>query len=147
MACPYFHPQRRFDDKTWTKPPRLPLGDPYYGLCRVDPMRDWSPDEPTLRELCNLGHARRCSRFPQGPGADAVRFSVVSDGESSLRLFYVREQDHSTLEHGDIECSEAGEILSGPDDAMLRGQARAYAASYLRRKSQPEELARNPNRR
>ncbi len=147
MACPYFWPQQRFEDRR--KLPRLPLGDPYSGVCRVDPMRDWRPDEDTLRELCNVGYARsRCPRFPEAPGPDAIRFSAVSDTDGALRIFYVREQDHEPLEHGHIDCSsDAGQVLSGPADQMLREQARAYAGSYLRRKSQPEELARNPHRR
>jgi hypothetical protein len=149
MACPYFYPLDRFDAKAWTKHPRLPLGDPYTGLCRVDPMRDWLPDQTTLREFCNQGYARaRCPRFPEGPGFDAVRFSVTADQGSLLHIFYVREEDHQAREHGNLQYSaDCHHFVQAPEDDLFRKQAGAYAESYLRRKQQPEEQARNPHRR
>ncbi len=149
MACPYFYPQERFDEKTWMKHPRLPLGDPYTGVCCVDPMREWRPDMATVRDLCNQGYARqRCTRFPKDAGPDARRFSVITDDENVLKIFYVSERDHAPLDHGDLEFSTSTEqIVSGPDNAMLKQQAVAYVRSYLRRKHQPEEAAKNPHRR
>jgi len=147
MACPYFSPQARSEQKA--KHPRLPLGDPHTGLCRVDPMRDWRPDEATLRQCCNLGYARlRCPRFPQEPGPDAIRFSITGDQDGVLKVFYVTEQDHSALEHGTLEYSAtAGGFLDAHSNQLLQKQAQAYVESYLRRKHQPEELAKNPHRR
>jgi len=115
----------------------------------VDPMRDWRPDEATLRESCNLGYARaRCPRFPKEAGPDALRFSVTGDQEGVLRIFHVSEQNHSPLEHGTLEYSEdAGKFLNGHPNQMLQKQAQAYVESYLRRKHQPEHSAKNPHRR
>lgn len=148
MACPFFYPIERFDDKTWAKRPRLPLGDPYTGFCHADPMKEWMPDQGTLRELCNLGAARNCSRFPAEGGPDAVRFSVTSDQNSVLRIMYVHERNHETVDHGVLEYSIAtGQFLSGAETPeLLRKQARAYAESYQRRKTEPE-AANNPHRR
>jgi hypothetical protein len=147
MACPYFYPQAPLEGKG--KRPRLPLGDPYTGLCRVDPMRDWRPDEATLRESCNLGYAcGRCPRFPKQAGPDAIRFSVTGDQNGVLRIFYVCEQNHSPLEHGTLEYSlGSAAFLKGHSNPLLQKQAQAYVDSYLRRKHQPEQLARNPHRR
>ena len=147
MACPYFYPTERLDEKT--KHPRLPLGDPYTGLCRVDPMRDWRPDDATLRHSCNLGYARgRCPRFPKEAGPDATRFSVTGDQDGLLTIFYVSEQGHTPLEHGTLEYSATmGRFLRGHSNRLLQKQAQAYVDSYLLRKRQPEHLAKNPHRR
>lgn len=149
MACPYFQPLDRFDDKIWRKHPRLPLGDPYTGLCCVDPMRDWAPDGATLRDCCNLGYARKkCSRFPDDSGTDAVRFSVTGDEAGIVRVFYVRERGHEPVEHGTLDYSTAtGKFLAGDPNGLLEAQAQAYIGSYVRRKAEPEETARNPHRR
>ncbi len=149
MACPYFYPRERFEDRAWVKPPRLPLGDPHTGVCRVDPMREWMPDSETLKECCNIGYARqRCSRFPEGDGPDAMRFSVVTDADAVLKIFFVAEHDHEPSEHGNLECSaDSGKFLGGSANELIQAQAEAYAASYIRRKRQPEETARNPHRR
>jgi hypothetical protein len=147
MACPYFYPIERFDEKAWTKHPRLPLGDPYTGFCHADPMREWIPDGETLRERCNLGSARTCKRFPKEQGPDAVRFSITSDQDNVLKIFFVRERDHATVDHGVLEY-QGGRFLNGSDPSeLLRKQARAYAESYLRRKNEPDLAAKNPHRR
>jgi hypothetical protein len=147
MACPYFYPVERFDEKAWPKHPRLPLGDPYVGLCRADPMRERRPDDAVLRDYCNLGYARgRCPQFP-GSGPDALRFSVVGDRHRLLRIFYVLEKEHATVEHGTLEYSEeTREFLVGHSNRIIEQQAGAYAASYVHRKLNPEQ-ARNPHRR
>lgn len=147
MACPYFYPQERLDKKA--KRPRLPLGDPYTGLCRVDPMRDWRPDEAILRECCNLGYARgKCSRFPQEAGPDAIRFSITGDEDGVLKVFFVTEQGHTAVEHGTLEYSATErKFLQGHPNQLLEKQAQAYADSYLLRKHQPEHEAKNPHRR
>ncbi len=149
MACPFFYPLERFDDKAWTKRPRLPLGDPYTGFCHADPMREWLPDQQTLRERCNVGSAQGCGRFPKEAGPDAVRFSITSDHNNVLRIFYVRERNHATLDHGVLDmAAETREFLNGSAPGeLLRKQARAYAESYLRRKQDPDLAAKNPHRR
>lgn len=149
MACPYFYPVERFPDKAWAKPPRLALGDPYTGLCCVDPLREWRPDETALRELCNRGYARRrCPRFPQGDGPDMVRFSVSSDQQGVVKIYYVVEKDGSPMEHGEIEyLVETRQFRPNLTGGMLERQAQAYAESYLRRKNEPQEDAHHPHRR
>lgn len=149
MACPYFFPVERFAEKMWSKPPRLPLGDPYLGICCVDPLREWRPDEATLREFCNQGNARgKCSRFPTGAGPDAVRFAVTGDREGTVTISYVVEKDRAPSEHGTLEYSTDGAGFQ-PNNAsgLLERQAQAYAESYMRRKLDPENQARNPSRR
>jgi hypothetical protein len=147
MACPYFYPRERLSDRS--KHPRLPLGDPYNGVCRVDPMHDWRPEDATLRECCNLGYAKRkCSRFPKDAPSDAIRFSVTGDEDGTLTVFFVVEQNHAPLEHGTLGYSSAlGRFVEGHANQLLQQQAQAYVDSYLLRKHQPEHTARNPHRR
>lgn len=149
MACPFFFPIERFADKAWSKPPRLPLGDPYQGVCYVDPMREWRPDEATLRQACNVGYVRqRCSRFPKDAAADAVRFSALSETNGTLNLYYVIEKNYTPLEHGPLEYSILERrFLRSHSSALVLKQAQAYVESYLRRKSEPQDQANNPHRR
>jgi hypothetical protein len=149
MACPYFYPVERFEDREWPTPPRLPLGDPFHGMCLVDPTRETRPDMDTVRHHCNLGYARgKCPRFPNDSGPDAVRFMVAGDQERVLKLQYVVEKDHAPLEHGPLEYSlEGGRFLVGHSSELLRRQAQAYVESYLRRKRDPQIRAHHPHRR
>lgn len=149
MACPYFYPTERFAESAWPKHPRLPLGDPYSGFCRANPMRERRPGQETLRECCNVGRAgRRCSHFPKDSGPDANRFSVASDAAGVIRIFYVAEREHYSLDHGTIDFDTAsGQFPDTDTGETLRKQARAYVESYLRRKHEPEERSRNPHRR
>jgi len=104
----------------------MPLGDAYRGSCCSDPSQPFVPQEEIQRDLCNFGYARgRCDRFRgEVPGgkADAVRFSIADE-----RLIWVRERDHSPVEHGVLELEQA------PEDAILAAQARAFVASHRRR--------------
>jgi hypothetical protein len=149
MACPYFYPVERFQDREWPTPPRLPLGDPYHGMCCVNPTRETRPDLETLRQYCNLGYARgNCPRFPKDAAADAVRFMVAGDEDEALKLQYVLEKNHAALEHGPLEYSLGeGRFLVSHANELLRRQAQAYLESYLRRKTEPQSLARHPHRR
>ena len=45
MPCPYFQPAGQL---IWPSAPKLPLGDPYAGLCRADAA---SEIEPGIAEL------------------------------------------------------------------------------------------------
>jgi len=147
MACPYFYPGETLAARG--KHPRMPLGDPYAGVCRVDPLREWRPDDDTLARACNLGYARKtCPRFPKGSGADAFRFSVAADEDGVLKIFFVCERNHSALEHGTLDFSVShSKFVNRHTNDLLMRQAEAYIESYLRRKSHPEALARNPHRR
>ena len=117
MACPYFNPLRKLDDGEWDPAPRLPLIDAWSGVCTA--AFDWIPPEATQREVCNCGYARgRCEHFPDGKGADAVRFSVLNG-----RLIYVLEKDHAPVGHGTIDATEDSR-------EPLASQARAFLASW-----------------
>jgi len=149
MACPYFYPTERLSEKVWPKPPRVSLGDPYAGLCCVDPLREWRPDDATLRDFCNRGYPRQgCPRFPAGEGPDMVRFSVISDRDGVIKIYYVVEKNGSPMEHGEIEYLEdSRRFRANFAGGMLERQAQAYAESYVRRKQEPQQEAQNPHRR
>jgi hypothetical protein len=149
MACPFFYPVERFQEREWATPPRLPLGDPYHGMCLVNPTRERRPDLEIERQYCNLGYARgKCPRFPADAEADSVRFMVAADTESVLRLEYVVERNHAPLEHSSLECSLKQERwVVGHSNDVLRRQAQAYLESYLLRKREPQLRARHPHRR
>jgi hypothetical protein len=103
----------------WIDPPRLPLVDPFDGVCeaRAEP---WPPDEATLKERCNFGYARgHCPRFPADAPWDAVRFTVR--GEDQVR--YVLEREYAPAGHGAVET------LSG----RMAAQAGAFAQAWRRR--------------
>ncbi|MEX2260760.1 MAG: hypothetical protein WD696_02350 [Bryobacteraceae bacterium] len=132
MACPYFLPAERFDDRQWPNPPILPLGDPYRGVCAAGGGCHM-PDEESLRDLCNQGYARnRCSRFPEREGPDAVRFLTVADTGKRVRIAYVLERDHHPWEHGVLEYSVAMGDCAYPHP-VIDSLAKAYLTSYLRR--------------
>jgi hypothetical protein len=115
----------------------LPLGGAWSGICRAVPEDVWQPEAADLERRCNLGYARGvCSRFPDDGGPDAIRFTISRDEGAILRLYYVAERDHHPFAHGPLEYSRAA-VASTPAHACgetLDAQARAYAASYLRRK-------------
>jgi hypothetical protein len=115
----------------------LPLGGHWAGVCRAVPEPASQPDAVTLRTLCNLGYARGiCSRFPEGAGPDAVRFTISGDDGATLRLYYVVEQNHHPFAHGPLEYSRTLAAFAEPPAAQtLRSQAQAYVESYFRRKS------------
>jgi hypothetical protein len=117
----------------------LPLGGAWSGVCRAIPGDSWRPEAADLERRCNLGYARGvCQRFPDDSGPDAIRFTISRDDGAILRLYYVAERDHHPFAHGPLEYSRASDALM-PSCACaetLDAQARAYAASYLRRKSE-----------
>ena len=128
MACPFFMPSERLDDGPWSHAPRLPLGDPYRGVCFSRPAEGpFEPSEGAQRDLCNCGYARGvCDRFPGGESADAVRFSVTSCQGGCVDLVYVFERNHTPQRHGLIQFPETG-------TGLLARQADAFVKSYLRR--------------
>jgi hypothetical protein len=117
----------------------LPLGGAWSGICRAIPGDAWRPEAADVERRCNLGYARgACSRFPDDGGPDAIRFTVSRDESAVLRLYYVAERDHHPFAHGPIEYLRAAAAIAPPHagSETLDAQARAYAASYLRRKSE-----------
>jgi hypothetical protein len=127
----------RLNHGAWTHAPRLPLGDPYRGVCHARPADLFVPPESAQRDLCNCGYARgRCDRFPDDTPADAVRFSITGDQHERVRLVYILEKDHAPAEHGALEYAvAAAQMTSGPITELLDRQARAFIASYLRHRA------------
>ena len=145
MACPFFLPIARLTTEDWIHAPRLPLGDPYRGECRVpvespqpaEPAREgfepsqlaeraaFEPTENEQRELCNCGYARgRCQRFP-ADAPDAVRFSMTADS----KLVWILERDHAPIEFGFTDELSIGAL----QNEVLREQARAFIETYRRK--------------
>jgi hypothetical protein len=136
MACPYFDPLTpcHADGSAM-----LPLGDFWEGVCRAIPGQPHAPAREIQHPTCNLGYARGlCPHFPASPGPDAVRFTIRRESRSSISLFYVLESDHHPFAYGPLDYSlEAAGFTGSHPDAVLQRQARAYVASYLRRKQLP----------
>jgi hypothetical protein len=129
-------PVSRLDEGDWVHAPRLPLGDPYRGVCCSEPSRSFHPPESSQRDVCNHGYARgRCDRFPGDSPGDAIRFSITGDDGARLRLTFIVEKDHAPADHGAIEgrAEEIQSIRLRENDVMS-GQARAFLESYLRRR-------------
>ncbi|MDQ6664373.1 MAG: hypothetical protein M3Z23_08265 [Acidobacteriota bacterium] len=140
MACPYFYPTEAMDGKRWPSPPRLPLGDPYAGICKAR-AEPYVPGESALRNLCNQGYARgSCAEFPVDAGPDAIRFGIARDSGGIVRIAFIVERDHLPHGHGAIEYSrELGWLLTeqlpaSPAEEIRRKQTEAYLESFLRRK-------------
>ena len=138
MSCPYFDPVERHPGAGAPQDAFLPLGDAWTGMCHADPGQIIKPGESALQPLCNLGYARGvCPRFPAGDlGPDAARFTIRQDDGSSLRLYYVLERNHRPFAHGPLEYTLRQEgFTTTPPGSLTDRQARAYVASYLRRKA------------
>ena len=132
MACPYFEPERHRGEAKAL----LPLRDFWSGVCRAVAGAPFEPDERLLSECCNMGYARgKCTRFPEGPGPDAVRFTIVSDCGEVIRVSFAAERDHLPHSQGALEYSRSSDsLIGGHPGWLIEPQARAYLASYLRRK-------------
>ncbi|HEY4682653.1 MAG TPA: hypothetical protein VIH17_05310 [Candidatus Acidoferrales bacterium] len=142
MACPFFFPTEKFDDKAWRHRPQLPLGDGFLGICRRDSKQEFIPDARALQACCNLGYAFDCPRFPRTYSTDAVRLAVVGDTNSLVTIYCVLEKDHRPAEHGKLEYSAAErQFLSRHRDPIVERQAEVYVESYFRRKGGPARPA------
>ena len=138
MSCPYFDPVERHPRAAGAQLALWPLGDAWTGACHADPRGPARPDECAIERLCNLGYARGvCPRFPADDhGPDAARFTLRQDDGASLRLYYVLERDHQPFAHGPLEFPLDREVFTtAPAGTLTARQARAYIASYLRRKA------------
>src|SRR5262249_31005526 len=133
-ACPFFFPTKRSFTIAWSFPNRLPLGAGFCGTCRTN-GGEFAPDEATLRDFCNLGHAEACSRLPAERRADSVRFAVAADMGERVVLNYVYDLDHLPVEHGQLEydCVQQ-RWRSTVADACLARQAEFYLSVYLERR-------------
>jgi hypothetical protein len=131
MACPFFLPVRRLEPGPWLNPPRVPLGDPYWGSCQADPAAPVELPEEHQRELCNYGYARfRCPHFPEGAKEDAVRFSIVKDLGGCTELVYIVEKDHAPVDHGQlIYWVNEDRLEAAHASELVARQARAFVGA------------------
>jgi hypothetical protein len=121
-------PVARLERGDWIHAPRLPLGDPYRGVCHALESEPFEPSESEQRELCNCGYARgRCNRLPEN-APDAVRFSITGDADGRVQIVWVIEKDHSPAEFGTLEYAGGRLSSAGP---LLAAQANAFINSYL----------------
>src|SRR5712675_2146826 len=132
MSCPLFLPVRPLGDFA---PVGMPLGDVYAGSCAAEgssaePIPAESIPNDKLRRCCNLGYARAdCERAQESP-ADAARFLVKSDRDRIVEVQWSLERNHHPVAVGTLGI--AMDRTTGTEDPLER-QARACAASYLRR--------------
>lgn len=134
MACPFFFPTRRSFTIAWSFPNRLPLGAGFCGTCRTN-GQEFAPEDTTLRDFCNLGHADDCGRLPAERRADSVRFAVAQDADDEILLDYVYDRVHAPVEHGRLKYDRASRRWKTTlDDACVQRQAECYLAIYLERR-------------
>jgi len=134
VACPYFFPKERSFTIGWQFPRRLPLGAGFCGTCRAGAEESF-PDEVTLRDLCNLGHARGCSRMPGERRADSIRFAIAKDEDDRIVLQYVFDREHAPAGAGEVAFEFSTQRwLSTLDDACAQRQAECYLQIYLERR-------------
>ena len=117
-----------------------PLRNFWSGMCHADAAQPFEQsDELVLGECCNMGYARqKCSKFPEAPGPDAVRFAVVRDAERMILVSFAVEKNHLPYAQGVLEYSRAEQsfVVTHPN-RLIEQQARAYLASYLHVRPQP----------
>lgn len=138
MCCPCFSPRLPRPAVAGEACAPLPLGDLWAGVCLAQPEDPVEPGDALLT-LCNLGYARgACPRFTADTAANAVRFAIAADDGHSLEIRYAVERGHLPLDCGQIQYRLAEDAFQPPLAATaFAGQARAYAASYLRRQRGP----------
>jgi len=138
MACPFFFPQYRIENCPWPHAVRLPLGAAWSGYCTAAGHEGEQPSDEQLKNNCNLGYARNCSRLPADRNADAVRFSIARDRDGKLSVQFVCELAHAPAAHGMLEFdSSTGEWPASHSDPRIQRMAQCYAESYLQRRDQP----------
>jgi hypothetical protein len=136
VACPYFFPKERTFAIGWQFPQRLPLGGGFCGTCRAR-AEEFVPDDATLKDFCNLGHADGCPRMPlrKERRADSLRFAVASDADGKIVLHYAYDQGHAPLEYGRLEYNCSGRRWKAKlNDACAQRQAECYLSLYLQRR-------------
>ena len=133
MACPHFLPREPFAAAESTSAFPRPLGDSWRGQC-ASPLAAASPDDRHMLDCCNMGYcAGKCQAFPAASD-DAVRFGIVSDNGSEVRVQWVAQRDHLPSASGRVTYNRDSATFPGSDlPALLEAQVRAYLTSYLRR--------------
>jgi len=135
MPCPYFIPTERSDDGGFVHPGRLPLGAGYRGYCGAPGHNGVIPTDDELKQSCNLGYARNCSRLPQDREADAVRFSILRDRDGQIAICYVSELNYLPGDHGNLRYdSQLGRWASLHPEARIQALAECFLQSYLQKR-------------
>jgi len=135
VPCPYFIPTERFDDGGFVHPGRLPLGAGYRGHCGAPGHDGATPTEEELKQSCNLGYARNCSRLPQERPSDAVRFSILRDRDGQIDVCYVEELNYLPGDHGNLQYdSMLQRWIAMHPTARVQALAECFLQSYLQRR-------------
>ena len=135
MACPYFIPTERFDDAGWQHPARLPLGAGWRGYCGAPGCAGQQPSDEELKQGCNLGYARGCSRLPQEREADAMRFSVLRDRDGQVAICYISELNYLPRSQGTVLYNAVERCwISKHHNAGVQKLAECFLQSYLERR-------------
>jgi hypothetical protein len=125
MSCPLFLPASPLGD---FMPAGMPLGDVYGGTCAAASGAALPDDK--IRRCCNVGYARATCEQARLSPADAARFLVKADRGGTVEVAWSLERHHHPVAVGTLQ------VAVGATDAAaapLELQARACAASYLRR--------------
>ena len=135
MACPYFLPEHELVQPGFTHPGRLPLGAAWRGSCHAPGYAGAVPSEDELKNGCNLGYARGCSRLPGDRTADSVRFAIVRERGGEIEVCYSYERDYLPGEHGSLQFRLTGGAwtASGSETHLTR-MAQCFLQSFLRRR-------------
>jgi hypothetical protein len=146
MACPFFLPVEKLENRTWLHAARLPLGCGWSGQCTAPGHEGESPSPNELRDFCNLGYAQDCPRLPQDRAWDSIRFAartVCSENATAGRIHvrYVCERGHRPAEHGKMEfdpvTSRWQELHR---DGRVQRMAECFLESYLAKRKKHEAM-------
>ena len=127
-------PDRPFQSD-WPFPHRLPLGGGWAGTCTASGHEGVRPSDEELRNSCNLGYAKSCTRLPADRHSDAVRFSLGEERDGLLRVRYACERNHQPIAHGELLYAIAA--MTWPEahtDTRLQRMAECYLQTQLARR-------------
>ena len=135
MPCPYFIPRERFDNAAFPHPSRLPLGAAFRGTCGAPGCEQAIPTDEEVKQGCNLGYARNCSRLPEDRAADAVRFSILRDRDGTVSICYVAELNYLPVESSNLHYDMATKRWSrAHGEAKVQSLAECFLQTYLARR-------------
>jgi len=133
LACPFFMPEERLHSD-WPFPQRLPLGGGWTGRCTAPGHDNARPSDAELKDGCNIGYAKSCSRLPAERHADAVRFCLGEESGGVLHVLFVCEREYLPASHGELLYQRAtGDWPKRHDDARVQRMAECYVETKLPR--------------
>ena len=136
MACPFFLPQQRFESD-WPFPHRLPLGAGWAGVCTAPRHVGARPTQDELKNGCNVGYAKGCTRLPQERHADAIRFALGSESKGVQHVRFTCERGHLPAGHGELLYEKATATwLHKHENACVQRMAECYVQIQLERREQ-----------